>query len=138
MVNKVILIGNIGSEPVARTFSNNNRHMSFSLATNERWKSKTGEKQEKTSWHKISIFNENLIKLIENYAGMGSKIYIEGKLSTRKYSTDSGDKYVTEVVLERYNGEIKLLGATNSGTGLATLPDKPVTSDYPLDDDIPF
>ena len=138
MVNKVILIGNIGSEPVARTFSNNNRHMSFSLATNERWKSKTGEKQEKTSWHKISIFNENLIKLIENYAGMGSKIYIEGKLNTRKYSTDSGDKYVTEVVLERYNGEIKLLGATNSGTGLATLPDKPVTSDYPLDDDIPF
>tara|TARA_B100000497_G_scaffold74520_1_gene83518 strand:+ start:186 stop:602 length:417 start_codon:yes stop_codon:yes gene_type:complete len=138
MVNKVILIGNIGSEPVARTFSNNNRHMSFSLATNERWKSKTGEKQEKTSWHKISIFNENLIKLIENYAGMGSKIYIEGKLSTRKYSTDSGDKYVTEVVLERYNGEIKLLGATNNGTGLATLPDKPVTSDYPLDDDIPF
>lgn len=138
MVNKVILIGNIGSEPVARTFSNNNRHMSFSLATNERWKSKTGEKQEKTSWHKISIFNENLIKLIENYAGMGSKIYIEGKLNTRKYSTDSGDKYVTEVVLERYNGEIKLLGATNSGTGLATLPDKPVTSNYPLDDDIPF
>jgi single-strand DNA-binding protein len=138
MVNKVILIGNIGSEPVARTFSNNNRHMSFSLATNERWKSKTGEKQEKTSWHKISIFNENLIKLIENYAGQGSKIYIEGKLSTRKYTSDSGDKYVTEVVLEKYNGEIKLLGATNSGTGLATLPDKPVTSDYPLDDDIPF
>ena len=138
MVNKVFLIGNIGSEPVARTFSNNNRHMSFSLATNERWKSKTGEKQEKTSWHKISIFNENLIKLIESYAGMGSKIYIEGKLSTRKYTSDSGEKYVTEVVLERYNGEIKLLGATNKGTGLATLPDKPVTSDYPLDDDIPF
>ena len=138
MVNKVILIGNIGSEPQVRSFSNGNKNMSFSLATNERWKNKSGETQEKTYWHKISIFNENLIKLMENYGGMGSKIYIEGKLITRKYSTDSGDKYTTEIVLERYNGEIKLLGNNNSGTGLATLPDKPITTDYPLDDEIPF
>jgi len=138
MVNKVILIGNIGSEPQVRSFSNGNKNMSFSLATNERWKNKSGETQEKTYWHKISIFNENLIKLMENYGGMGSKIYIEGKLITRKYSTDSDDKYTTEIVLERYNGEIKLLGNNNSGTGLATLPDKPITTDYPLDDEIPF
>lgn len=138
MVNKVILIGNIGSQPQVRTFSNGNKHMSFTLATNERWKSKTGEKQEKTSWHKISIFNENIIKLMESYSSQGSKIYVEGKLLTRKYSTDSGDKYVTEIVLERYNGEIKLLGNNNKGTGLATLPDKPITTDYPLDDEIPF
>jgi len=138
MVNKVILIGNIGSEPQVRSFSNGNKNMSFSLATNERWKNKSGETQEKTYWHKISIFNENLIKLMENYGGMGSKIYIEGKLITRKYSTDSGDKYTTEIVLERYNGEIKLLGNNNKSTGLVSLPEKPITTDYPLDDEIPF
>lgn len=138
MVNKVILIGNIGSEPQVRSFSNGNKNMSFSLATNERWKNKSGEIQEKTYWHKVSIFNDNLIKLMENYGGMGSKIYIEGKLITRKYSTDNGDKYTTEIVLEKYNGEIKLLGNNNKGTGLVSLPKKPITTDYPLDDEIPF
>ena len=139
MINKVILIGNIGTDLDTRTFSNNNKVMSFSLATSEKWKGKDGQQQERTQWHKISIFNENLINLLDSYAGKGTKIYLEGKLQTRKYQDSSGaDRYVTEVVLERYNGVIQLLSKSSSDGQPKMSPNRKVVDEYPLDDEIPF
>ena len=139
MINKVILIGNIGTELDTRTFSNNNKVMSFSLATSEKWKGKDGQQQERTQWHKISIFNENLINVLDSYAGKGTKIYLEGKLQTRKYQDSSGaDRYVTEVVLERYNGVIQLLSKSSSEGQPKMSPNRKVVDEYPLDDEIPF
>jgi single-strand DNA-binding protein len=139
VINKVILIGNIGTDLDTRTFSNNNKVMSFSLATSEKWKGKDGQQQERTQWHKISIFNENLINLLDSYAGKGTKIYLEGKLQTRKYQDSSGsDRYVTEVVLERYNGVIQLLSKSSSDGQPKMSPNRKVVDEYPLDDEIPF
>ena len=139
MINKVILIGNIGTDLDTRTFSNNNKVMSFSLATSEKWKGKDGQQQERTQWHKISIFNENLINVLDSYAGKGTKIYLEGKLQTRKYQDSSGsDRYVTEVVLERYNGVIQLLTKSSSDGQPKMSPNRKVVDEYPLDDEIPF
>ena len=139
MINKVILIGNIGTDLDTRTFSNNNKVMSFSLATSEKWKGKDGQQQERTQWHKISIFNENLINLLDSYAGKGTKIYLEGKLQTRKYQDSSGsDRYVTEVVLERYNGVIQLLSKSSSDGQPKMSPPRKLVDEYPLDDEIPF
>ena len=139
MLNKVILIGNIGTDLDTRTFSNNNKVMSFSLATSEKWKGKDGQQQERTQWHKISVFNENLINVLDSYAGKGTKIYLEGKLQTRKYQDSSGsDRYVTEVVLERYNGVIQLLSKSSSDGQPKMSPNRKVVDEYPLDDEIPF
>lgn len=139
MINKVILIGNIGTDLDTRTFSNNNKVMSFSLATSEKWKGKDGQQQERTQWHKISVFNENLINVLDSYAGKGTKIYLEGKLQTRKYQDSSGsDRYVTEVVLERYNGVIQLLSKSSSEGQPKMSPNRKVVDEYPLDDEIPF
>jgi single-strand DNA-binding protein len=139
VINKVILIGNIGTDLDTRTFSNNNKVMSFSLATSEKWKGKDGQQQERTQWHKISIFNENLINVLDSYAGKGTKIYLEGKLQTRKYQDSSGsDRYVTEVVLERYNGVIQLLSKSSSDGQPKMSPNRKVVDEYPLDDEIPF
>lgn len=139
MINKVILIGNIGTDLDTRTFSNNNKVMSFSLATSEKWKGKDGQQQERTQWHKISVFNENLINVLTSYAGKGTKIYLEGKLQTRKYQDSSGaDRYVTEVVLERYNGVIQLLSKSSSDGQPKMSPNRKVVDEYPLDDEIPF
>jgi single-strand DNA-binding protein len=139
VINKVILIGNIGTDLDTRTFSNNNKVMSFSLATSEKWKGKDGQQQERTQWHKISVFNENLINVLDSYAGKGTKIYLEGKLQTRKYQDSSGsDRYVTEVVLERYNGVIQLLSKSSSDGQPKMSPNRKVVDEYPLDDEIPF
>jgi single-strand DNA-binding protein len=139
VINKVILIGNIGTDLDTRTFSNNNKVMSFSLATSEKWKGKDGQQQERTQWHKISVFNENLINVLDSYAGKGTKIYLEGKLQTRKYQDSSGsDRYVTEVVLERYNGVIQLLSKSSSEGQPKMSPNRKVVDEYPLDDEIPF
>jgi single-strand DNA-binding protein len=139
VINKVILIGNIGTDLDTRTFSNNNKVMSFSLATSEKWKGKDGQQQERTQWHKISVFNENLINVLDSYAGKGTKIYLEGKLQTRKYQDSSGsDRYVTEVVLERYNGVIQLLSKSSSEGQPKMSPNRKVVEEYPLDDEIPF
>ena len=139
MINKVVLIGNNGTDLDTRTFSNNNKVMSFSLATSEKWKGKDGQQQERTQWHKISIFNENLINVLDSYAGKGTKIYLEGKLQTRKYQDSSGsDRYVTEVVLERYNGVIQLLSKSSSEGQPKMSPNRKVVDEYPLDDEIPF
>ena len=111
-VNKVILIGALGRDPECRTFQNGSRVVSMRIATSESWKDReTGERKERTEWHSVSIFNEPLGKIAEQYLRKGSSVYIEGQLETRKYQDQSGaDKYTTEVVLRPYNGALTLLG----------------------------
>ena len=114
-VNKVILVGNLGKDPEVRTFSNGNKVCNFSIATSETWRDKaSGERKEKTEWHNIAIFNENLAKIAEQYLKKGSKVYVEGQLETRKWQDQSGaDRYTTEVVLSRFRGELTLLDGRN-------------------------
>ena len=118
-VNKVMLVGNVGKDPETRTFNNGGKVCNFSLATSETWRDKqSGEKRDKTEWHNIAIFNENLVKVVENYVKKGSKLYIEGQLQTRKWQDrDGNDKYTTEVVLQRFRGELVLLDSRGSGGG---------------------
>ena len=115
-VNKVILIGNLGKDPEVRTMQSGGKVCNFSIATSESWKDKnTGERQERTQWHNIVIWNENLVKIAESYLKKGSKVYIEGQLETRKYEKDGRDVYTTEVVLRPYRGELTLLDSRSSG-----------------------
>ncbi len=118
-VNKVILVGNVGNDPEVRSFNNGGKVCNFSLATSESWKDKqSGEKREKTEWHRVSIFNEGLVGIVERYVKKGSKLYIEGKLQTRKWQNrDGNDQYTTEVVLQGYDGNLTLLDSRNSGGG---------------------
>jgi len=118
-VNKVIIVGNVGNEPEIRSFQNGGRVANLSLATSESWKDKnTGERKEKTEWHRVSVTNEGLIKVIENYVHKGSKLYIEGQLETRKWQDANGqDKYSTEVVLRPYRGELTMLDSRGQGQG---------------------
>jgi single-strand DNA-binding protein len=118
-VNKVILVGNLGKDPEVRSFANGGKVCNFSIATGDTWKDKnTGEKREKTDWHNIAIFNENLVRIAEQYLKKGSKVYIEGSLQTRKWQDQSGaDKFTTEVVLQNFNGTLVLLGDTGGGGG---------------------
>jgi single-strand DNA-binding protein len=122
-VNKVILVGNLGRDPEIRSFQNGGRVASFSIATSESWKDKSsGERKEKTEWHRISIFNENLIGLAERYLKKGSKVYIEGQLETRKWNDkDGNEKYTTEVVLRPFRGEMTFLDGANSNRSGAAL-----------------
>ena len=110
-LNKVTLIGNIGRDPEVRSFQNGSKVCNLSLATSERWKDKeTNEPKEKTEWHRIVIFNDKLVEIIEKYIHKGSKVYVEGQLETRKWTDSSGtEKYSTEVVLRPYRGEIIFL-----------------------------
>ena len=110
-VNKVTLVGNIGRDPEVRSFQNGSKVCNLSLATSERWKDKeTNEPKEKTEWHRIVIFNDKLVEIIEKYIHKGSKVYVEGQLETRKWTDSSGtEKYSTEVVLRPYRGEIIFL-----------------------------
>ena len=121
-VNKVILVGNLGRDPEIRFAQNGNKIASFSIATSETWKDKnSGERKEKTEWHRIAVFSEGLATIAENYLKKGSKVYIEGSLQTRKWQGNDGvDKYTTEVVLQGYGGELKMLdgrGDQNSDGG---------------------
>ena len=110
-INKVILIGNLGRDPEVRTFQNGGKVCNLRIATSENWKDRnTGERRERTEWHSVAIFNENLARLAEQYLRKGSKVYIEGKLETRKWQDQSGqDRYSTEVVLRPYAGELTFL-----------------------------
>lgn len=119
-VNKVILVGNLGRDPEIRTFQNGGRVANFSIATSESWKDKaTGERKERTEWHRISVLNENLVGIVEKYIKKGSKVYIEGQLETRKYTDKDGqEKYTTEVVLRPFRGEITMLDS-KGGSGAA-------------------
>jgi single-strand DNA-binding protein len=118
-VNKVILVGNLGRDPEVRRLNSGDQVVNITLATSENWRDKaTGERKEKTEWHKVVIFNENIGKVVEQYCKKGSKVYVEGQLQTRKWTDASGaEKYTTEVVLQRFRGELTLLDARGSGGG---------------------
>ena len=112
-VNKVILVGNVGNDPEIRTFGNGGKVANFSLATSENWRDKqSGERKEKTEWHRVAVFNDGLVGVIERYVKKGSKLYVEGKLQTRKWTDNSGqEKYTTEIVLQGYNSTLTIPAA---------------------------
>jgi single-strand DNA-binding protein len=116
-VNKVILVGNLGRDPEVRRLNNGEPVVNLRLATSESWKDKaSGERKEKTEWHSVVIFNENLARVAEQYLKKGSKVYIEGQLQTRKWTDQSGvEKYSTEVVLQRFRGELTILDGRQGG-----------------------
>lgn len=116
-VNKVILVGNLGRDPEIRRMNNGDPVCNLSVATSEQWRDKSsGERREKTEWHRVVIFNENLSKVAENYLKKGSKVYIEGQLQTRKWTDQNGqEKYSTEVVLQRFRGELQMLDGKGEG-----------------------
>ena len=117
-VNKVTLVGNLGADPEARSMNNGGEVVNFNVATTERWKDREGGQQEKTEWHRVVIFNENLGRVAKQYLRKGSSVYIEGQLQTRKWTDNSGvEKYTTEVVLQRFRGELVLLGGREGGGG---------------------
>ena len=150
-VNKVILVGNLGRDPEVRNTQNGDPIVNMSLATSESWKDRTtGERRERTEWHRVVIFNENLGRIAQQYLRKGSKVYIEGQLQTRKWQDQSGqEKYSTEVVLQRFRGELTMLDSradssgsfSDSGSGGfsdSTGGDIGVGSGGDLDDEIPF
>jgi single-strand DNA-binding protein len=117
-VNKVILVGNLGKDPEARTMGSGGEVVNLSVATSENWKDKEGNRQERTEWHRVVIFNENLGRVAKQYLRKGSKVYLEGELQTRKWQDNSGqDKYSTEVVIQRFRGELVLLDRREGGGG---------------------
>ena len=118
-VNKVILIGNLGRDPEVRSLNDGSQVVNLSVATSESWKDKaSGERRERTEWHRVVIFNENLGNIAKSYLKKGSKVYIEGQLQTRKWTDKEGtEKYSTEVVLQRYRGEITMLDSREGGPG---------------------
>ena len=151
-INKVILVGNLGADPEIRQTKDGRPIANLSVATGESWKDKnTGERREKTEWHRVVIFNEGLAKIAEQYLRKGSKVYLEGQLQTRKWQDQNGqDKYTTEVVLQGYNGNLTMLdsrqgggdfagsstGSIGSGGGGDSLPPSSMSGD--MDGDIPF
>jgi len=150
-VNKVILVGNLGRDPEVRNTQNGDPIVNMSLATSESWKDRTtGERRERTEWHRVVIFNENLGRIAQQYLRKGSKVYIEGQLQTRKWQDQSGqDKYSTEVVLQRFRGELTMLDSRADSTGSfgdsgsggfsdSTGGDFGGGSGGDLDDEIPF
>jgi single-strand DNA-binding protein len=156
-VNKVILVGNLGADPEARSLNNGGEVVNMRVATSESWKSKDGERQERTEWHNVVIFNENLGRVAKSYLKKGSKVYLEGQIQTRKWTDQSGnDRYTTEVVLQRFRGELVLLDSREGGGGGrgafnedfggddfggGSKPQsrpQPAAFDTELDDDVPF
>jgi len=152
-VNKVILVGNLGRNPEIRYNQAGDKIGSFSVATSESWKDKqTGERRERTEWHRVVVFNERMNEVIEKYLRKGSKVYLEGELRTRKWTARDGtEKYTTEVVLPRFRGELKMLDSRKDGPGYADSEDDYGTTKTPnphgdqsppprddLDDEIPF
>jgi single-strand DNA-binding protein len=161
-VNKVILVGNLGADPEARSLNNGGEVVNLRVATSEQWKDRDGNRQERTEWHQVVIFNENLGRVAKSYLRKGSKVYLEGQLQTRKWTDQQGnDKYTTEVVLQRFRGDLVLLdsrgegGGSGGGFGGGGYGDdvgggssgggsqrqqrpQPATFDNDLDDDVPF
>ena len=155
-VNKVILVGNLGADPEARSLNNGGEVVNMRVATSESWKDRDGQRQERTEWHRVVIFNENLGKVAKSYLKKGSKVYLEGQIQTRKWTDQSGnDRYTTEVVLQRFRGELVMLdgagggggggrdfgddtgGYSSGGSRPQTRP-QPAAFDTDLDDDVPF
>jgi single-strand DNA-binding protein len=158
-VNKVILIGNLGRDPEIRSLQDGNKVANLSVATSESWRDKaSGERRDKTEWHRVVIFNERIIDVVEKYLKKGAKVYLEGALQTRKWTDQSGvEKYTTEVVLQRFRGELTMLDSRGGGapgeSAMAESGDEGGYSSGPssrgsgggsrapagdLDDDIPF
>ena len=158
-VNKVILVGNLGADPEARSLPSGSEVVNLRVATSENWKDKDGNRQERTEWHRVTIFNENLGRVAKNYLRKGSKVYLEGQLQTRKWTDQAGvEKFSTEVVLQNFRGELVLLdsreggggsrggggdfaddfgGGPGGGTRTQSRP-QPAAFDTDLDDDVPF
>jgi single-strand DNA-binding protein len=149
-VNKVILIGNLGKDPEVRRMTSGEPVVSFSIATSETWRDKSsGERKEKTEWHRVVVFNKNLAEVAEKYLRKGSKVYIEGSLQTRKWTDkDGAEKYSTEVVLQNFRGELTMLdtrGGEGGGGGGGGGRERVGAGDAParfqrdeMDDEIPF
>jgi single-strand DNA-binding protein len=116
-VNKVILVGNLGRDPEIRSTQDGKRIANFSLATSENWRDRaSGERKERTEWHRVVVFNDRLVDVIEKYVKKGSKLYIEGALQTRKWTDNSGqERYTTEVVLQNFRGELTMLDGRSGG-----------------------
>lgn len=149
-VNKVILVGNLGRDPEVRNTQDGRKVVNLSLATSESWRDRqSGERKERTEWHRVVIFNENLAEVAEKYLKKGAKVFIEGQLQTRKWTDQSGaEKYTTEIVLQRYRGELTMLDGRGDSGGAShggEFADAPGPSSPParkggadLDDEIPF
>ncbi|MGB4057810.1 MAG: single-stranded DNA-binding protein [Alphaproteobacteria bacterium] len=118
-VNKVILVGNLGKDPEVRAMQSGDRVCNLSVATSESWKDKSsGERKEKTEWHRVVVFNQNIVTVCENYLKKGAKVYIEGQLETRKWTDkDGAEKYSTEVVIKPFRGELTMLDSKGGGSG---------------------
>jgi single-strand DNA-binding protein len=118
-VNKVILVGNLGADPEIRSLNSGDRVANLRVATSETWRDKSsGERKEKTEWHRVVIFNDNLVKVAEQYLRKGSKIYLEGSIQTRKWADQSGvEKFSTEIVLQKFRGELTMLDGRGEGAG---------------------
>lgn len=115
-VNKVILVGNLGADPDVRTMQSGDKVVNLSIATSESWKDKSsGERREKTEWHRVVVFNQGLVNVCENYLRKGAKVYLEGQLETRSWEQDGQKKYTTEVVLRPYRGELTMLDSRQGG-----------------------
>ena len=146
MINKVILVGNVGKDPEIRRTQDGRAIANLSLATSETWRDKaTGERKEKTEWHRVVIFSEGLCRIAEQYLKKGAKVYIEGNLQTRKWQDDNGaDRYSTEVVLQNFGGVMTMLDSRNGGGDFqAAGNDSPAPAlasggDSGINDDIPF
>lgn len=150
-VNKVIIVGNLGRDPEVRTTQDGTKIANLSVATSETWKDKaSGERKERTEWHRVVIFNENLSDVAERYLRKGSKVYIEGQLQTRKWIDQQGvEKYTTEILVGRFKGELNLLDKAGGSDGFEPANDwsqssgsnesfAQSSSAAPIDDDIPF
>lgn len=143
-VNKVILVGNLGKDPEVRRTTAGDPIVNFTLATSENWRDKaSGERKERTEWHRVVIFNEHLAKVAEQYLHKGSKVYVEGQLQTRKWTDKEGnEKYTTEIVLSRFRGELQLLDSRESGAAreAVSAQESPSRSfeRAEMDDEIPF
>ena len=144
-LNKVLLIGRLGADPEIKQMVNGKSVARFSLATSQTWKDRnTGEKKEKTEWHRIVVFNEGLVNVVQQYVKKGAQIYVEGQLSTRKWKDEQSgqDKYSTEIIIQGFNSSLTMLGGSNQN--ITTPQDKNknnddnIPSQDDLDDDIPF
>ena len=145
-LNKVLLIGRLGADPEIKQMSNGKNVARISLATSDSWKDKnTGEKKEKTEWHRVVIFNEGLVNIVQQYLKKGAQIYIEGQLTTRKWKDEQSgqDKYSTEIILQGYNSTLKMLN-TRVSNDLSGKSSEAISNENPssplndLDDEIPF
>ncbi|HJR57213.1 MAG TPA: single-stranded DNA-binding protein [Rhizomicrobium sp.] len=141
-VNKVILVGNLGKDPEVRRMTSGDPVVNLSIATSENWRDKaTGERKEKTEWHRVVIFNKNLAEVAEKYLRKGAKVYVEGQLQTRKWTDkDGAEKYSTEVVLQNFRGELTMLdGKGGEGGGRSGAGESPASFQRDeMDDEIPF